>query len=772
MTVTTNGDERTSRTRVLAEDGFGSRGFTARMGLVVAVMLVSGVAQAAAPRKPAPAPAPAAPAPETKPPPVDDVEPPVDVPVMAPFTGPASNRPLPPPAPIPGPSLEPDALGLEGSIEESLRQFQAEAVVSSATKREQRLKDVPMSVSWIPAEELEGTGQFTLCDTIQYFPGLECRRGAMRKATVSVHGLGSNFLSNRLLLLKNGRPETDPWTGIFYPDESTPLTNVKQIEVIKGPGSSLYGSNAFSGVINVISRTPDDLMKEGRNYGMDFRFLGGQNQTYRLQATAAGGAGPVKAMANYYGFKSDGAPVLSNPQTGVVDTNEWSDVHQVSTRVVVANGITIDAEYTNAAIGRPGGQAISDVGNCGRCHYTPNDSEHLETASASIQADFKVNDWLRLFGESYAYFKRREVRLENQITGELQPSLGKRRRLGGEVRALASLGSLSLTLGGDAKGDTVNNQNLLPEFAGQLAEEMIFGAFVDGEFRVLPNLAIGGGARYDYYAIPEALWRNRSSQISPRASIVFHATPQLTLRTNYGRAFRAPSLAELAINQQMYASTLEGNPYLKAETLDTIEAAVDIWPAGGAVRLTGTGFYKYASNFINQEFAFGSTSRFQNIGDARIWGAEAEAAAKVPQINSAFDLAYQFLNTQTLPLGGGTGGPLDYAPSHRVYFRAHTNLGQHAFFDLYALYVGARLDPARVTNTNSAENTGSGSQGPQAARIQLPGYLVANARVGANVIPGLSVSLLAQNLFNNQYQEMHGFPAAGLRLFSEVKFVY
>lgn len=698
-------------------------------------------------------------APEKVPDKAAEVEPPVEVPDLAPFTGPASNRPLPPPAPSPDLSFGDVApLDNERSLEE--------AIISSASKREQRIKDVPLSVAWIPADELEGTGQFTLCDALQYFPGLECRRGAMRKAAVSAQGLGSNFLSNRLLLLKNGRPETDPWTGIFYPDETTPLTNVKQVEVIKGPGSSLYGSNAFSGVVNVIQRTPDDLMQEGRNYGLDVRLMGGQANTYRLQTTAAGAMGPVKAMANYYGYLSDGPHLLNDPRTSTVDTQEWSRVHQVSGRVQLSV-LTFDVEYARSDIGRPGGQQISDVGNCGRCHYTPNDREAVENLNASVQADVKVNDWLRVFAESYAFFKRREVQLENQITDELQPVLGKRRRLGGEARALLSLGALQATVGGDFKRDTINNQNVLPEvFTSDAREailgETIIGAFVDAELRPLDKLILGAGARYDYYRIPEQVWRQNSSQISPRASIIYHALPQLTLRTNYGRAFRAPTLAELAISQQMYASTLLGNPDLRAETLDTVEAAVDVWPSGGLIRLSGTGFYKRASNFINQEFVFGSTSRFENIGDAQVVGFEAEAAAKVPQLNSSFDLAYQFLNARSLPSGLRPGGELDYAPGHRVYLRGHTNFNNWAFADLYALYVGARYDPAH-------EVLPDGTSGD---RIRLPGYLVANARLGANVFKGLKVSVLVQNMFNTEYAEMNGFPSPGLSIFSEVKYVY
>ena len=88
------------------------------------------------------------------------------------------------------------------------------------------------------------------------------------------------------------------------------MSNLKQIEVIRGPGSALYGSNAFSGVINIIERQPADLMQEGRNWGADARLLAGKDRTWRAQATAAGRGGPVEALVSYYGFGSDGPAAL------------------------------------------------------------------------------------------------------------------------------------------------------------------------------------------------------------------------------------------------------------------------------------------------------------------------------------------------------------------------------------------------------------------------------------------------------------------------------
>ncbi len=675
------------------------------------------------------------------------------------FAGPEGSRPLPPPSSMAGIGPE-DPLAGQNSIEEGVNKLLSEAVVTTASKRAQKIQDVPLTVAWIPASELEGTGAFSLCEAVQYFPGLECRRGAMRKVAVSARGLGSNYLSNRLLLLKDGRPLTDPWTGQFYADETTPLTNLKQVEVIRGPGSSLYGSNAFSGVINLIEREPGDLIQEGHNVGADGRVLAGQNNTYRMQATTAGRAGPVEALASYYGFFSDGPQLFNDARKQITDTNEDSRVNQVSGKVKVKN-FSLNADYTDSNLGRPGGQQISTVGNCGRCHYTADDNEHVQNLNASAQFDQQVTDNVRVFAQGYSLFKRRVVTLKNLITSDMQPALGKRRRYGGEARALVTLGNLNLTFGGDAKDDLVNNQNVLTGLTSEDTTETIVGGFVDAEFRPMQKLVLGAGARYDRYQIPEKVWAHRTDQLSPRASIVFHAMDDLTLRTNYGRAFRAPTLAELAINQQMYAATLLGSSDLRAETLDTYELAVDFWPFQRRVRLTATGFYNRAQNFINQQLLFGSTSQFRNIGNARVLGAELEASAQIPAANSSFDVAYQYLDAENLPYDGSPSTQLDYAPHHRVYARARTNMGKMGFVEVYGLYVGSRFDPGFIV-----EDTG------ETQRVSLPGYVTASARVGVNVTDEISVSLLGTNLFDTKYEESHGFPAPPRGLYTEVKLHY
>ena len=85
-----------------------------------------------------------------------------------------------------------------------------------------------------------------------------------------------------------------------------------------------------------------------------------------------------------------------------------------------------------------------------------------------------------------------------------------------------------------------------------------------------------------------------------------------------------------------------------------------------------------------------------------------------------------------------------------------------AFIDFYGVYVGERRDAARSVDTN----------GVYGNQVRLPGYFVANARVGAAVYKGLTASLLGTNLFNARYEEMLGFPAPGISVFGELKYTH
>ncbi|MBX7096695.1 MAG: TonB-dependent receptor [Myxococcaceae bacterium] len=633
--------------------------------------------------------------------------------------------------------------------------------VVSASKREQRSSQAPVSVSSTSAEELEGTGLISLCDALQYVPGVDCRRGPMRKAAISLRGLGSNFLSNRVLLLTDGRPETDPWTGIFYPDETTPPANLKRVEIIRGPGSSVYGSNAFSGVINVLTRDPEDLIAQGNQVGAEGRLFGGADGTLRAQVTAAGKTGDLSGLVNYSGYRTDGPQLLNDPDRKVVDTQEWASVNQVTGKLKWKY-VTANAGYTGSAIGRPGGLEFTTVGNCGRCHATPNDSEAVQNFTADVRADVPVTDGVKVFGDAYVLIKRRDVVLRNDVTREPQEFIGKRRRVGGEVHAQVTQAMWNAIGGVDLKVDDVNNTNIFSELSPSDLRQTVLGVFADGEVRPMDKLRVSAGLRYDHVIIPDIVWRKPSSELSPRAAVIFSPLKDASVRASYGHSFRAPSLAELAINQQMYAATLLGNPDLKAERLDAFELAADYHPEDKGLRLTGTVFFNFAKNLINPVFLGGSTSQFQNIGTANVYGAELEAEAKLPKNVGSVTAGYRVLDTHATGTDALSTGRLDYAPAHRVSLHAHFTYQDMLFADFYGLFLSGRQDAGLLVD----------DAGNATSHAKLPGYVVAGARLGLRPLEHVTASVSVMNLFNTRYEETLGFPAPSTRVFAELKLAY
>jgi hypothetical protein len=503
-------------------------------------------------------------------------------------------------------------------------------------------------------------------------------------------------------------------------------------------------------------------MKEGRDWGVDARLLAGQDRTWRLQGAAAGRGGPVEALISYYGFGSDGPQLFTNQTTGVVDKNEDSLVHQVGGKVRVGP-VALDADFTAGEIGRPGGQQISTVGNCGRCHYTPNDVEYVQNFNAGAQVDQQVTDNLRVFAQGYTFFKRRVTcTCRTRLPGTMNRALGKRppHRWRGRARC-----SPWETCPSPSAVTTRTTRSTTPT-----SHHADGGGHPPGHRRWLrgrgvPALQQAGAQRgrplRPLHHPREGVERAHGPDFPPcqhrlpraaRADAAHQLRPRLP-RAHAGGAGHQPADVRGHAGGQPRPARRDAG-YGGA--------------GGGLLALQphrppdGTGFYNLAKNFINQQLVFGSTSEFRNIGDARVLGFEAEAAAQVAAINSSFDVAYQYLDARALPFDGRPEQVLEYAPTHRIYVRGRTNFGQVAFAELYGLYVGERYDRAtRWTRHRRLHHP-----------VQLPGYVTATARVGANITKGLSVSLLGSNLFNAKYEESHGFPAPPVSIFSEVKYQY
>src|SRR5438067_172066 len=147
--------------------------------------------------------------------------------------------------------------------------------VEAATKTEIPISKAPTSVTVVTAKQIRESGARTVPDLLRFVAGVNARWNPMTQ-TIDIRGFGENPFSNRVLLLIDGAPYNSGDTGSFPLSPAydfLPVEYIKRIEVVRGPGSSLYGENAFWGVINVVTLSGDDLA------GGDLQLYGGSLST-------------------------------------------------------------------------------------------------------------------------------------------------------------------------------------------------------------------------------------------------------------------------------------------------------------------------------------------------------------------------------------------------------------------------------------------------------------------------------------------------------------
>ena len=136
----------------------------------------------------------------------------------------------------------------------SLEQL-SDIVVTSASRREQRVVDAPWSIYVITSEDIRRSGVRTLPEALRLAPNLQVARADANQYAITARGFG-NVLANKLLVMIDGRTVYSPlFSGVFWEARDVMLEDVERIEVLDGPQTTLWGTNAVNGVINVITRS-------------------------------------------------------------------------------------------------------------------------------------------------------------------------------------------------------------------------------------------------------------------------------------------------------------------------------------------------------------------------------------------------------------------------------------------------------------------------------------------------------------------------------------
>ncbi len=144
-----------------------------------------------------------------------------------------------------------------GLFDLSLEQLM-DVVVTSVSKREQLLSNTAAAVHVITAEDIRRSGATNLPEALRLAPGVHVARFSNNRWSVSIRGFAGRY-ANKLLVLQDGRSLYTPlYSGVFWEFQDVPLETIERIEIVRGPGASIWGANAVNGVINIITHNARD----------------------------------------------------------------------------------------------------------------------------------------------------------------------------------------------------------------------------------------------------------------------------------------------------------------------------------------------------------------------------------------------------------------------------------------------------------------------------------------------------------------------------------
>lgn len=499
--------------------------------------------------------------------------------------------------------------------------------ISSASRYQQTSAQAPSSVSIITSEEIFLFGYSTLDEVINSV------RGFYVSYDRNYSYLGNRGFSrptdynNRTLLLLNGNYLSEPVFGSSPTgtDLNIPLEIIDRIEVVRGPGSAVYGSNAMFAVINIVTKNSELLDRAS------FSVSGNSRNT--LSGTFSFGKRISPEFNFFAGAKYYYEPgedlyyrEFDNPETdnGIVKNLDFDK----SGTFYIGAGISdlqLNLLYSDRAKGIPTG--AFDV-NYNQMSYTidrrlmiAGSIEKELNEAISLSANLKF-DYYYYFGV-YPYSSLLQ---EEAKSTWLSPSAQLIYDVASNNRLIAGLEYINI-LNADYISDLTTQEN---KFNDEPAGVASF--FIQNDYQVLPCLSILAGIRYDYNT-------DKKDFFSPRFSIISNPGSESTLKFIYGRAFRAPSMYE--VNYFDVQTNFIKNPDLVPE--DIISAEI-VYEQKLSELLFGSlsVFYNQINNLIDtKKDPVTGTLRFQNSSKVTASGAEAELTGRLSN-NFSFRLSYSY----------------------------------------------------------------------------------------------------------------------------------
>ncbi len=637
-----------------------------------------------------------------------------------------------------------------------------DSVVVTATRSERKLSNITVPVTIINAKTIQQNGALRLTDILKEQTGLTMTSGF--GAGVQLQGLNPDYT----IILINGEPLVGRTAGVLDLNRIA-LGNIKKIEIVKGPSSSLYGSEAMAGVINIITDASTSIpLQASLRYG-----------TYNtidvnLNNTLASKKLFYQGFYNYY--NTDGYSIRPNsnnrvttPITRLTTSQQFKYNLTENTNLVFNTRLTDEKIISNIAVSNGGVTIYSngkehntDINLTGSLNHRF--SNDLKTSFRSYLSNYVSNqDLLTLSGAPYTdLLNHLFQRVENQTDWTVRKNL------------TGIFGAGAVWEG--VKSSRYDNEKVRKNNTIQYG-------FTQWEWTPMAKLIIIGGVRFDQNASYASAW-------SPKLSMLYKLNPQHKIKLSIGQGFKAPDFRQLYLdftnaaagNYSVFGSaeaqkvigqlnslgqigTLYSNYYLlkslQPESSTGIHLSWD-WEPNPKTFISVQAFRNDIKNLIQVQQVGAYTSGAQifsylNIGRAYTQGLELETKY---QWNSNWSLSggYQFILTgdkdEIAQIKAGTVYTRDAnGVSSRLSLSDYVglpNISKHkAQFKInYVTEDGYFANCRLVYRSKWAVNNTDGNQVYDTGDSFAAGYLSLYSSVGKNYSNGLSLQVGCDNMTN------------------------
>ena len=519
----------------------------------------------------------------------------------------------------------------------------SESVVVTATAAPQEQADLGAATTVITREQIEKRGLRTVAEALRTVPGLDLVQSGDTGAITSVLLRGSN--SNHTLLLIDGVRMNSPYFAGY--DFSTLTTeNVERIEIVRGPFSALYGSDAMGGVIQIFTRSAVSGVSGRAN------LEGGNAGQRQGEALASVGAGVWGVTASVRDGRVGGDRVNS-------DWEQKSGTLRLEGKLAENLRAALEAGLVDGEAGVPG-----PVGGETPHARSPWWEERLALpVSWKPSADHAMTFLLANVISKPGYDDPDSDFFSSTRAQSIQTRVGDTWTLGNN--RLTGFAAFE-------RGKVDSGSNFGVDLDGQ--QTTIWGIGLEDTAKLPLGLTATGGVRYDRHSQFGSAW-------SPRATLAWLSADSLwKLRASGGTGFRAPTVGELYF-------PFVGNPNLKAEHSVSYELGAERYVAGGRVEVSL--FWNDFRDLIVYDFGLGQDT---NVGRARTRGVETAWRQDLAATLS-IDVGYTYLDAQDRD----SGLSLIRRPRHRAFVAASWKATESLTVSPRATFVGSRSDNDALT---------------------------------------------------------------------------